>query len=134
MIKNVIANIVGIFCAMLVISTVEWLSHLIFPVPSEYNLQIVDSLKQYLATRSAGELLLVPIGWAMGSFIGGLATSLYHPAKKIRNTMIVSCILMTLGIFNMVMIPHPLWFWIIGVLSFIPFGMLGSTIAWKRAQ
>lgn len=133
MMKNVIASIVGIFCAMLVISTVEWLSHLMFPVPAEFNLNAIDSLKQYVATRSIGELLLVPAGWALGSFVGGLVTSLYHPARKIRNTMIVSCVLMMLGIVNMAMIPHPIWFWVVGILSFIPFGLIGSRTAWKRA-
>lgn len=36
------------------------------------------------------------------------------------------------GIINMVMIPHPVWFWILGIIVFLPSAYAGYRVAPAR--
>ena len=46
--------------------------------------------------------------------------------NKVIHSIIVGALLMVSGIANMIMLPHPLWMWIFGLMIFIPFAYLGN--------
>ncbi|MCK6623004.1 MAG: hypothetical protein HUU32_18855 [Calditrichaceae bacterium] len=47
---------------------------------------------------------------------------------RVLHGMIVGGIMLLAGIVNMAMIPHPLWFWVVGVLIFLPAAYLGARL------
>lgn len=73
----------------------------------------------------------VLVAWALGAFVGGWVAA----AVGTRTAAIVAGrILMLAGLANLVAIPSPLWFWVIGLLVFVPCALLGSRLADRRRR
>ena len=70
-------------------------------------------------------MLLVLIGWVLGAFLGGWVAA--RIARHRRAAALVIGALVVLGVVaNNMMIPHPLWMTIAGVLLPIPAAWLAA--------
>lgn len=129
MLRNFISVITGLATGFSVIYLVEILSHKVYPLPANINMNDPAELKNFIESLPVGALWFVLAAWALGSFSGGLVASLIAPDKRLKQAMIVAAVLMFMGIINLVMIPHPGWFVIAGILVYIPFAWLGYKLA-----
>jgi hypothetical protein len=77
-----------------------------------------ESMKTMMEQISAGALGFVLLAWAAGAFVGGWVAAKIAQRSQATFALIVGALLLAGGIYNLVTIPHPLWFSIIGVLLF----------------
>jgi predicted MFS family arabinose efflux permease len=82
-----------------------------------------------MADVPAGALLLVLLARGVGTFAGGWLAARLAPRAPLSHAMIVGLILLAAGVMNMVMLPHPLWFWFPGVALFLPAAYAGAKLA-----
>ena len=130
--RSALAVILGVAAGVVVIFIVEYLSHMVYPPPAGLNMQDPEVLKTLLANASIGALLLVALAWAAGSFAGSWLAARVARQSQLRCALIVGGLLMIAGISEMLMIPHPIWFWVLGTVVFIPVAYLGGRLATRR--
>ena len=129
--RNALAVIVGMFLGALTVGLVEILGNLIFPLPPGIDPSNPEALSRALPFLPVGALLFVLLAWAAGSLVGGFFAAWLAASHPLYMALGVGGILLIGGISTLVVLPHPLWFSVIGVLLFLPGAYLGARLAMK---
>ena len=87
-----------------------------------------EAIRQVMAVAPTGALLVVLVGWALGSFAGGYTAAKISSSAPMRHALIVGVLLTVAGVANDLMLPSPAWFWV-GLLLFIPAAWTGARTA-----
>jgi hypothetical protein len=126
--KRVLAVLAGCIVAVLVIFVGEALSHLIFPPPSNVDLNNAEQLKALIESAPPMSLVLVLLAGFLGAFVGGLIATMVMKTNDKIAALIVGAVLTILGILNLLMVPHPIWFIIPALLIYFIGAWLGVVI------
>jgi len=131
--KNVLAVIIGILVGMIVISIVEAIGHMIYPLPEGFDPYNSEIVKAYMTDMPVGALLFVLLAWAAGSYSGGWIAVLIAVRSFRIIAVIVGLFLLAAGVYNMIMIPHPLWFSVLGIMGIFAGTWLGMALGIRKA-
>ena len=130
--RTIAGVVVGVVVAWLTIMLAEFASAPLHPMPAGLDMRDPESVAAFVATLPASALLLVLSGWVLGGLVGGyVAASI---SRKPRPALTVGVVIVVGVIANAVMIPHPMWMTIAGVLLPIPAAWLGAKLATRRAS
>lgn len=128
-IRSIVAILLGSVLAGVLIAVLESAGHLVYPPPPGLDPGDIEALKAAMADIPTGALLLVLLAWGVGTFAGGwLAAGIARRAPTVH-AMIVGALFLAAGVMNMLMIPHPRWFWFPGVAVFLPAAFAGARLA-----
>ena len=127
--RSVLAVILGIVLAGFLIWAVEGIGHRVYPVPEGVDLTNPQAVAAFIDEAPLGALLFVILAWGVGTLAGGWLAAMVAGRSATLHALIVGAVMLAGGIMNMVMIPHPPWFWILGVLVFLPAAWLGARLA-----
>jgi hypothetical protein len=75
---------------------------------------------------------VVLLGWALGSFVGGLLAAWIGWNAPTANALVLGGLLTLAGIANNLMIPPPPWFWIPSLVVFLSAAYAGARLAPRR--
>jgi hypothetical protein len=130
----VIAGFVGASVVMLVVETVN--GHVLYPELGTMAQGVTDRevLRGMLASAPVGALLVVLVGWALGSLVGGFLAAWIGGDARVRLALILGVLLTLAGIANNLMLPPPGWFWIPTLLIFLPAAYAGAQLAPQRSS
>lgn len=128
MLKSVLSIVVGVFAAMATIMLMEMLGHAVYPPPEGVNFEDPVAIAAMVATLPIGALLMVILAYAVGALVGGIVAGLIKPKIQSYQPIVVGAILTVFGLMNLMMIPHPIWFWVATLLCFVPFAFIGGKI------
>ncbi len=129
--KNIAAGIAGVVIAMALVWLVEKIGHAVYPPPPDLNFADPDAMRAYIETLPLGALLFVAAAWFIGTLCGTCAACAIGTAKPMIFAMVVGGLMLIATIMNLVMIPHPLWFSVLGIVGIIVAAWLGTMC--KRA-
>ena len=132
--KRILPVLAGVLTGMLVIFVIETLGHMVYPIEMNLETATPEAKADFLKHIPPAAIAIVIIAWALGAMGAGIVSTLiskdnsseFYPALKSGG------ILLGFGIINMIMIPHPIWFWIAGILVYLPFAWLGYKIAVRK--
>ena len=133
--RNLYAILAGFILGALVVATIEWTGHALFPIPEDIDPFNMDSLRANLHRIPFGSKLFVIIAWGLGSWSGAITATLITASgvnwikTSRRNSLIVGGILMLGGLVTLAGMPHPAWMWVSGLLIFLPSSWSGWRIA-----
>jgi drug/metabolite transporter (DMT)-like permease len=126
--RRVLAVIVGCMVAILVLFVGEMLVQLMYPSPSNIDHTNAEELKKLMESAPPISLVLVLLSAFLGAFVGGIiATVLMKTSDKIT-ALLVGAVLTILGILNLLVVPHPIWFIIPALLVYFIGAWLGMMI------
>ena len=131
MVRGVLAVLAGFVVASLVMVVVESLNGRVFyPGLAKQAEGVTDreTIRQILASAPVGALVVVLVGWALGSLLGGMLAARIGKSSPVRHTLALGVVLTLAGIANNLMLPPPMWFRIAGLLVFVPAAYLGSRL------
>ena len=131
MVKSIFAVLVGVIGGAIVIWLVEMLGHAIVPPPDGMDFMDPESIRERMKELPLLAFIMVLTAYAAGSFAGGLLASGIADKMKIRHALIAGVLLQLMGIINLILVPHPLWFTIISLLLYLPMAYLGGRIVLK---
>jgi len=131
MLKKILLIIAGIITGTIIIYLVELVGHFFYPPPEEINTTDLEALKQIISDLPVGAFVFVLLAYALGSFGGALLTATISKSSKVVNAVIVGAVLMIFGIINLLMIPHPVWFSIVSIFTYIPCAYFGGKVSIK---
>jgi hypothetical protein len=140
MAKSVLAVFLGMIAFVVLVMVLENVGHRLVPPPPEVLAAGTDLQKVQKAIQAAvadGKLtnqhyLVVVLAWAIASFVGGFTTAFLAPSKPLVHAGIIGLLGTLAGIMNLSAFPHPLWVWIIGIMEFMVFAVLGGMLGVRK--
>ncbi|MEO7794017.1 MAG: hypothetical protein ABIV06_04530 [Thermoanaerobaculia bacterium] len=132
MIRSILSVIVGILAGVVTIFLLEMAGHRFYPPPAGLDPGNVEAFKAAVAAAPVGMLLSVILAWAGGAFIGGGVAALLSERRRALHSLAVGGIQTLLAVAQLQMIPHPLWFTVLGVTIFLPVAALAGHIVGRE--
>ena len=126
--KSILSILAALIGGTIITFLFEMIGNSIYPVPDGMDMTNPEVIKKYIQTAPTGALIWVILSWSIATFAAGFIASIIAGKSKLIHAIIVSIVLMMFGIINMLMIPHPVWFWIAGILVYVPLGYLGGKL------
>lgn len=136
--KPILAVLAGLTVAFVLIVLSQMIGHYFYPIPDEFkNIDFSDptnkaQLEALMATAPLGSLILILIGYMLAALGGGFVAALIHKKQKFQLSLMIGFFLTMAGISNLMMIPHPIWFIIINLPSYLLFAYLGSRLVTSK--
>lgn len=127
--RSIFAVIGGMVISTFLILAVEAVGMMIFPPPPGTDMTNPEVVKALMANAPAGVLLFVLLGWILGTFAGAWAAARIARRAPLAHGMVIGALGLAGAVANMLRIPHPAWFWVLGVAVFLPAAWLGARIA-----
>ena len=130
--RGIGAVIAGFVAASVVMMLVEWTNgHVFYPELGKSAEGVTDPvrIKEIMASAPMGAMLVVLAGWILGAIAGGWVAKRIAGEGDMRPVYVLGLLLTCAGIANNLMLPPPLWFWIAGMLAFLPFTIQGARLA-----
>ncbi len=123
MLRTVLAIPAGLVVGGIVISFVQVAAITLLPLPEGVP---TDRASIEPGDIPAVNMAFVLIAWAAGAFAGGGTAARVTRSAKRRLALIVGAFFLFAGVYNMATISSPLWFWVVGILLFLPSAHLGA--------
>ena len=131
-IRGVLGVIAGFVAAGVVMMLVESLNRFVlYPElgNAAQGLKDKEAIRTLMASAPVGALLVVLLGWALGSLVGGYLAAWIARSAPVAYALVLGVLLTLAGIGNNLMLPPPAWFWIPTVLLFLPAAWVGARMA-----
>jgi hypothetical protein len=126
MMRGILGVIAGLVIGTMVIFALEMLGHFVYPFPPGLDPKDHQALAKFMMSAPIAAWLIILVAYAAGSFVAGAAGTWI--GRKPWIGWVNGGILMVLGLMNLLMIPHPAWFW--GSLAlYIPAASAGARLA-----
>lgn len=116
MLKNILAVVAGIIAASVCIWLVETLNHILHPFPDGIKPKDMEGFKSYVGNLPFLGKFMVIIGYALGAVVSGFVATKVSKSEKPNAAIICGIIFMIFTIYNMSVLPTPIWFWVLGIL------------------
>lgn len=124
--RNFGAGLLGVIISMALVWIVEKTGHLVYPPPTDLNFADPDAMRAYIDTLPLGALLFVAAAWFIGTLCGTCAACAIGTAKPVIFAGVVGGLMLIATIVNLVMIPHPMWFSVLGIVGIAVAAWLGT--------
>ncbi|KFL35692.1 hypothetical protein [Arenimonas donghaensis] len=132
--RYLIALFAGALVAGFVVAGIESLGHAVYPPPAGLDPGDMEQLKALVATLPVGALLFVVFAWAAGAYAGGLVAARIAPAHRALLAGVIGALVLAAVVANLLMIPHPPWVAVVGVLAVLVATALAAMVGrrWQR--
>lgn len=130
--KSTIAIIVGIIVGGLFVALGESMGHYLFPAEKPYPTDptlIADYIENDVPFMSK---LAVVINWGFAAFLAGIASTFISGRTSPKPMLASVGVLNILALINLLVLPHPKWMLISGLLVFIPLGYIAYFLIRKK--
>lgn len=113
MIRSICAVCLGLIVAMIGIVVVEGLSSILHPFPPGVDATDLEACKAHVARYPTAVLVLLGvIGWGLTAFVSTWLATRLGTSRHLAHGVAVGTILFAAAVFNMAMLPYPIWFWV----------------------
>ncbi len=133
--KYILPVVAGAMSGMVLITFgVELVIHKMYPDPSGADVHAAGFLAKYVLGLPTGAFVAMLVNYGICSFAAGIISTVI--AKRERKIpAIVSGVLLTLaGLYYVIKMPYPMWFAVVSLLVYLPFTLLGYTVARKKQR
>jgi len=127
MARNIVGVIIGIFVAGLIIWTVQSVNIRLYPLPESIDINDQDQMREYMKIVPSGALIMVLLSHILGALGGAWVGCIIADRFYLKISMIIAGFLLVMGIINLLMLPHPVWF----MIADIPSYMIGALIGYQ---
>ena len=129
MIRNVLAVLLGLIVGNIAIMGLHYLGMEFYPLPEGTNMNDMNAIAEYIKIAPTGALLMVIVAHIGGTFLAGLSTGLV--SRNNITAYIVGGFFTLAGVYNLYMLPHPIWFNIEAIL-YLPAAIYGFKLIAKN--
>ena len=133
--RRILGVILGFVVASAVMMLIEFTNgHLFYPELSRAAQGMKDpaQIAALMAQAPVGALLVVVLVWLLGAIAGGWSATRIARTESSTPALSLGLLLTLAGIANNLMIPPPLWFWVLGLTVMIPGAWYGARLAGSR--
>lgn len=117
MFRSILAVVLGVIVGVIAVAIVEVIGHALYPPPPDLDASNQEAMKAYIATAPIAVLLFVLLAWVTGAFAGGLVAAWIGRRAPAVHALIIGGFILLAGVATMLIYPHPVWFWIAGMVA-----------------
>lgn len=132
--RGILAVILGFVTLGVVVMIGEMVVHLIYPPPAGFDPHDSASIAAVVKTMPIGTLVSVVVVWALGIFAGAFVAARVAPGSQLAFGLSIGVLGLLAAVATMLMIPHPIWMWVVGVAECLPAAYLGARLASPRGS
>jgi len=125
--KTVLGVVAGIVVAFLCVGGIEAIGHLIFPPPPDTDLTDPAQVARIMELAPPAAIAFVALAWFVGALAGAFVAD--KIAGRALAGWVVALLVLAGGVATMMMIPHPMWMWAIGIALPLIAGWLAQRLA-----
>ena len=126
--RKIGAGVLGVIVAVALVWVVETIGHTIYPPPADLDFGNTDVMRAYIDTLPLGALLTVALAWFVGSLGGTFAACRIGSARPLIYLLVVGGMMFAGAAFNLTIIPHPIWFSVVGIVGIFVGAWLGMML------
>jgi len=133
--RSIVAVVAGFIAASIVMMIVETINgHVLYPELGNAASGMTDreAIRGLMAAAPVGAFLVVIAGWILGALAGGWVTARLAPQAAAQHGLVLGALLTLAGVANNLMIPPPLWFWVVSLIVLMPAAYVGARFARAR--
>lgn len=127
--RSFIAIIAGMVVAVTCVSVFDLIAGTFHPVPAGFDPTDWEQVKAHAANAPTPALLLVLLGWMVGSFAGGVVASRIAERKRKGYAYIISTLILAATISNFFTVPHPMWMMTAAIIGIGVAGLQAARLA-----
>ncbi|CAD7797235.1 hypothetical protein CHRY9390_00133 [Chryseobacterium aquaeductus] len=116
MLRIILGVLVGIAVGSVCVWAIETVNHLLYPFPAGMKANDMNAFKSYIDNLPFFGKFMVIIGYAFGALASGFISTKISKNGKPTAAIICGLIFLSFTIYNMTVLPTPIWFWILGIL------------------
>lgn len=116
MVRKILAVFAGVIVASICIWAIETLNHMMYPYPDGMKPNDMEGFKSYIETLPFLGKFMVIVGYAVGALVSGFIATKISKDGKPTAAIICGIIFLVFTIYNMTVLPTPIWFWVLGIL------------------
>lgn len=120
--QNIIALFLALLAAILILAVVEWIGLVLHPFPEDFagtREEVMEQVANYPALILA---LLGGVGWGSTIIVATLLATRLNASRHATYGIGIGGLLLGAAIFNMSMLPYPLWYWALELVV-LPLGI-----------
>lgn len=129
MLRTLLAIVAGLITAMLVIFGVEAAGLIFFPPPAGVPLDTEADLARLVAMSPPVAKAWLVFGWALGSFAGAWVAARISRGHRRIAALAVALFIVAGTVMNAMVIAHPPWMNLLGILLPVPLALLAARLA-----
>lgn len=133
MVRKILAVFAGVIVASICIWVIETLNHMMYPYPDGMKPNDMEGFKNYVETLPFLGKFMVIVGYAVGALVSGFIATKISKDGKPTAAIICGIVFLVFTIYNMTVLPTPIWFWILGILVWI-LVLAGYKLALNKKQ
>lgn len=133
MVRKILAVFAGVIVASICIWAIETLNHMMYPYPDGMKPNDMEGFKSYVETLPFLGKFMVIVGYAVGALVSGFIATKISKDGKPTAAIICGIVFLVFTIYNMTVLPTPIWFWILGILVWI-LVLAGYKLALNKKQ
>lgn len=115
MIRKILAVVAGMIVGSVGVWIIERLGHALYPFPAGLRPDDLEGFKSYVESLPFMGKFIVILGYALGASLSGFISTKVAKDGKPTAAIICGIIFIFFTIYNMIMLPTPIWFWILGI-------------------
>ena len=127
--RSILAIVAGFVAASIVMMIFESINgRVVYPELGKMAAGMTDrdAIRSLLANAPVGAFLMIIAGWIAGSFVGGLLAGWIGRPSPVAHALVLGGLLTLAGVANNLMIPPPIWFWVVGLVPILPASFVGG--------
>ena len=128
--RSIWAVVFGLVVASIWIFAIQSVYGILYPLPAGVQMDDREAMGRFLADNPV-RLLVGAGAYLVGTFIGGWMSGRTAKQKAVLHGLFVGIVLFAVGVVNLLKVPHPAWFWVVGQAMFPLGGALGGWVAGK---
>ena len=129
-VRSVLAVIAGLVAAMFFIVGTEAVWAVVYPPAPGVDLHDMEACKAHIAKLPADAFVIAAVGWGLAVLAGSWVAARLGAGRHPAHGYVVGLILLAAAVANMLMLPCPILFWVLNLVSFPVCTYLG--IQWGR--
>lgn len=123
--NKILSVVIGLLSAFVVVMIFDYISHLMYPVPEGVDMNNPEVIKDVMKNLPAPSFIIMVFGWMIASAVGAYVCSIISKERHYVLMMVFAVCFMITTVANLIMIPHPIWVWIGGLLVILPAAIIG---------
>jgi hypothetical protein len=126
MVRTIAGILVGIVIAVASVFAIEQIVHLFAPAPPGFDMRDPEQVRARVSSLPATAFLLVLLGWVLGTGLGSWAAVRISRTGMRWPGLAVGAAIVAATLYNLVTIPHPIWFAAIALIGIPIASWLGA--------
>ncbi len=129
--KYILPVVAGTMAAMMLILLGETAIIKVY-LPPGTNQNDPEAIANAVKHMPLSAFLFLLVNYIICSFIAGIISTLISKRIALRPALVVGIVLTLAGLYNVVSIPHPMWFSVLNLFIYLPFTYFGYLVIRKK--